>query len=36
MERAASEPQLIRFAYAFEQATRVRRPPPLLPTLELL
>jgi amidase len=27
MGAAWSEPTLIRFAYAFEQATKVRRPP---------
>ncbi|HYJ80792.1 MAG TPA: amidase [Longimicrobiaceae bacterium] len=32
---AWSEPTLLRFAYAFEQETRVRQPPRLLPTLEL-
>jgi amidase len=31
--RAWSEPTLLRFAYAFEQATRVRRPPPDFPVL---
>ncbi len=33
--RAWSEPALIRIAYAFEQATRVRRPPRLLPHADL-
>jgi amidase len=31
--RAWSEPALLRFAYAFEQATHARRPPPGLPQL---
>ncbi len=33
--RAWSEPVLIKFAYAFEQATKVRKAPRFLPTLEL-
>src|SRR6266498_3333206 len=33
--KAWSEPTLIRFAYAFEQATKVRRAPQFLPTAKL-
>lgn len=33
MGRAFSEPTLIKFAYAFEQATKVRRKPEYLPTV---
>jgi amidase len=32
--RAWSEPQLIKFAYAYEQATRHRRPPDTTPVLD--
>ncbi|MGH9316437.1 MAG: amidase, partial [Thermoanaerobaculia bacterium] len=33
--RAWSEPTLIQIAYAYEQATRHRRPPQFLPTVDL-
>jgi amidase len=33
--RAWSEPTLLKLAYAYEQATRLRRPPKMLPTAEL-
>jgi amidase len=33
--RAWSEPTLIKLAYAFEQATRLRKPPQFLPTIAL-
>jgi amidase len=33
--RAYSEPALIKLAYAFEQASRLRQPPQFLPTANL-
>jgi amidase len=33
--RAWSEPKLLKIAYAFEQATQVRKAPKFLPTLKL-
>ncbi len=33
--RAWSEPRLIKYAYAYEQATHLRQPPKFLPTVEL-
>jgi amidase len=35
MGPAWSEPQLIRYAYAFEQATKVRKPPEFSSTIQL-
>lgn len=32
--RAWSEPALLKIAFAYEQATKLRRPPKFLPTLQ--
>jgi amidase len=34
MGRAYSEPQLLAMAFAFEQATKARKPPEFRPTLD--